>query len=611
MRKFKTKSEKCKVKRGGGFTLVETLVGVFIFLIISLGIYQSYLNILNLTKATRLKGLATLVANQQLEIAHNLPYEDVGILNGLPPGLIPHTQTVSAAGIDFAVTTTIRNIDDPFDGVIGGMPNDLSPADHKLVEVLIECATCQNFVPFVISTTIAPKNLETTSGNGALFIKVFDANGEPVPQATVHIVNNQVIPALVIDDETNDNGDLQLVDVPPDDLAYEISVSKTGYSSAQTYDIDPQTNPNPLPPHATVAVGQVTQISFAIDHVSQFDVKSINNLCAPVSNLAFNLVGAKTIGTSPTVLKYDQDFSTNGSGDKIISNLEWDSYTFTPSSASQDLVGTMPLLPIALAPGTTQNVSLVMAPQIPKAILVIVKDGVTGLPLADASVTLSGNGFNETAITNRGFWRQTDWVGGPNQPNLFVNQTQFAAVDSFNNVDYQTQAGELKLSKVGDDFQSPGWLESSIFDTGGAQSSYYNLTWSPANQPVEAGPDSVKFQIAATSSLPATFTYLGPDGKADTYYTLSDTNINSIHNNQRYLRYKVFLTTTHSAFTPSLSDLSITYGTECLPYGQVFFNGLTAGTYSLNISKTGYQPFTDDNVTVTADWKTFEASLMP
>ena len=46
-----------------GFTLVETLVGIFIFSIISLGIYQGYLNILELAKAARVKGLAALVAN--------------------------------------------------------------------------------------------------------------------------------------------------------------------------------------------------------------------------------------------------------------------------------------------------------------------------------------------------------------------------------------------------------------------------------------------------------------------------------------------------------------------------------------------------------------------
>ena len=116
-----------------GFTLVETLVGIFIFSIISLGIYQGYLNILELAKAARVKGLAALVANQQLEIAHNLAYEEVGIVSGIPSGVIPREQTVTAGNVSFDITTTVLNIDQPFDGTIGGNPNDTSPADNKLV----------------------------------------------------------------------------------------------------------------------------------------------------------------------------------------------------------------------------------------------------------------------------------------------------------------------------------------------------------------------------------------------------------------------------------------------------------------------------------------------
>ncbi len=608
--KRKTKNEKLKTK--SGFTLVETLVGVFIFLIISTSLYQAYLNILHLTQAARLKGLAAMVANQQLEIAHNLPYDSIGILNGLPSGLIPRNQTITASGIDFQITTTVRSVDDPFDGVIGGTPNDLSPADSKLVEVLVGCDTCRNFVPFEVTTTIAPKNLETASGNGALFVRVFDANGVSVSGADVHLLNSQANPDIVIDETTNNDGELQLVDVPPGNFAYEINVSKTGYSSAQTYLIDPNTNPNPLPPHATVAVGQVTQISFVIDQVSQFDVKSMTNLCSAIPSLTANLKGAKMIGTSPTVLKYDQNFTTNSSGEKTIANLEWDSYTVTPSSASYDLAGTMPLLPITLPPGATQNISLVMAVKNPKALLVIVKDGVTGLPLASANVTLTlaSAGFDESLITDRGFWRQTDWSGGPGQAE-FTNLTKFFAVDSANNIDYSIQAGEAKLRYFSGAFVPSGWIESSIFDTGGSQATYYNLSWSPADQPVTAGVDSVKFQIATANATTSPFVYLGPDGTAGTYYTLADTNIHSANNNKRYVRYKLFLTTADTAVTPSVSDISITFGSECLPFGQVFFNGLATGTYALNVTKTGYQPYSNDNLQITTDWQTVEVTLIP
>ncbi|MEK7552735.1 MAG: carboxypeptidase regulatory-like domain-containing protein, partial [Patescibacteria group bacterium] len=247
-------------RSSSGFTLVETMVGVFIFTLLAAGIYRGYLNILELARVARVKGLAVLVGNQQLEIIRNLPYESVGIVNGLPSGLVPRDQTVLAADVSFQITTTIRNVDDPFDGTIGGAPNDLSPADQKLVEVLVACNSCRNLEPLAVTTTIAPQNLETASGNGALFIKVFDANGLPVTQADVRVENTQANPVIIIDETTNNDGELQLVDVPPGNFAYAVTVSKSGYSSASTYPTDPEVNPNPLPPPATVAVGQVTQI---------------------------------------------------------------------------------------------------------------------------------------------------------------------------------------------------------------------------------------------------------------------------------------------------------------------------------------------------------------
>ena len=583
-----------------GFTLVETLVGIFIFSIISLGIYQGYLNILELAKAARVKGLAAMVANQQLEIAHNLAYEEVGIVSGIPSGVIPRGQTVVAGNVTFAITTTVRNIDQPFDGTIGGNPNDISPADNKLVEVEVACATCKNFNPLIVTSTIAPKNLEGLSTNGALFVQVFDASGVAIVDAEVHIVNNQVNPPINFYETTNNDGMLQIVDVPPGNFAYEITVTKTGYSTAQTYLIDPLNNPNPLPPHSTVAAGQVTQISFAIDRVSEFAIKSITNLCAPVASVPFNLLGAKTIGALPTVYKYNQNFTTDSSGFKNIPGLEWDTYNLSQSSATHDIAGVIPLLPIALSPGATQNVSLIMAPKNPKSLLVIVKDGVTGLPLAEATARLSKSGYDESKITDRGFLRQTNWADG-----------SFTAIDLGGNIYRPTPPDELYLKQIIGLYQTPGWLESSTFDTGSASTTYYNLSWLPGSQPVETGADSVKFQIATATSTANPFDYLGPDGTAGSYYTLADTNINAVHNDDRYWRYKLFMSTASTTLTPNLSDISATYGSECLPYGQVYFDGLATGVYTLEVSKTGYQNYSNDNVSVGLNWQSIEVLLGP
>jgi prepilin-type N-terminal cleavage/methylation domain-containing protein len=440
-----------------GFTLIETLVGVSVFAIIAVAVYQGYTAAYEIGRLSRLKVAALALANEQLEIIRNLPYTDVGIIGGLPPGKIPREQTLTRGGTTLTVEATVRNIDDPFDGTVGGAPRDRSPADYKLVELKISCPSCQRFAPFSVTTHVAPRNLESATGNGALFIQVLDANGQPVQGASVHIENNQASPRIVIDDTTNKDGVLQIVDAPPGIEAYEITVTKTGYSTERTYPNRAPGNPNPTKPHATVVVGEVTQVTFAIDRLSTLNVATVTNTCAPVDSVDFTLRGAKLIGTNPDVPKYEASHTTDAKGEKKITNVEWDTYAVTVTSTTYDLVGSVPLLPFSLSPNTTQDLKLVVAPKDPRSLLVTVKDAGTQLPVSGATVTLSKTGYSNTLLTGRGALRQTDWSGGSGQED-YVNATRYWADDG--NIDLGPPgpgpAGELELLKVSGKYRSSG-----------------------------------------------------------------------------------------------------------------------------------------------------------
>lgn len=582
-----------------GFTLIEVLVGAAVFLVIALAVYQAYTSLFVLISNNQFKILGLNLANEQFEIARNLAYSDVGEVNGIPNGKIPHSQDLIRGGVPFVVITTIRNVDLPFDGTLGGVPNDLSPADNKLVEVEVRCDVCKNFTPISLTTTVAPKNLETASTNGALFVKVFDANGQPVSGADVHIVNNIATTTITIDDVTDVNGMLQIIDVPPGVNAYEITVSKPGYSTARTYPPGGAGNPNPTQPNATVLVQQVTQVSFSIDLLSTFTFSSISPSCVAVGDVDFSLTGSKNIGES--LPKYSQNHVTNGSGTYTKAAMEWDSYTVLGIDAVYDIIGINPLNAVALNPNSTQQVDLIVAPKNPKSVLVTVKDAGTGLPVTGASVNLSeDSGYSSTQITDRGYINQTDWSGGSGQGS-FIDPTQYFVDDG--NIETNSPDGELKLRNSSGDYVSNGTLESSIVDTG-TVSNFNNLVWSPTDQPVGAGADSVKFQFATNSEINATTTwdFSGPDGTDSTYYTLANTTLNTLHNGDRYARYKVFLSTTNPAFTPNLADISFTYTTSCTPPGQVVFSGLPNGTYTLEVTKAGYTTFTDEAVVVSSAW---------
>lgn len=199
-----------------GFSLVEALVASAIFAILALGVYQAFVGVSSLTLSAKAKSAAISLANEQIEIARNLPYSNVGIFDGWPAGSLPYERFATSSGLAFKITTTVRNIDDSFDGTIGGSPNDLNPADYKLVEVTVSCGhgACRNFVPLTLTTTVSPKNLETSLGNGALFVKIIDANGQPIAEANIKVTNVKATTTLIIQDSTNNSGVLQLVDLP-------------------------------------------------------------------------------------------------------------------------------------------------------------------------------------------------------------------------------------------------------------------------------------------------------------------------------------------------------------------------------------------------------------
>lgn len=586
-----------------GMGLVEVIIGTAVFLIVALSVYQSYAGLLGLVRVSRVKITAANLANEQFEIARNLPYADVGTVAGVPVGKIPAVQNLTRDGINFQVYTFVRNTDDPFDGLVGQVPNDLSPADYKLLEIRIECSTCKNYTPLIFTGRVAPKNLEVASTNGSLFVRVFDENGDPVPQANVHIENTSVIPSIDINEETNNQGEFQLIDTIPNVDTYEITVTKSGYSTDRTYELNGPEVEVPTKPHATVALQQVTQTSFAIDRVSTINISTLRSNCAVLPNVGFSISGGKSIGTTGgnQVLKYSSNQTTNASGNRTLSSLEWDTYNISLNDASYDLSGTISPLPIALAPNSTQDVTLIATDKTPQALLVTVKDGATGLPVTDASVNLkNGVGYDETKITNQGFLTQTNWQGGGGQENFSVDPTKYLSGDG--NIDDDV-AGELRLEEFASNYALSGELTSSTFDTGSV-SNFHQLLWSPINQPVLTGVPNVRFQIAtaSTNDVSTTWTFTGPDGTSGTYYTIGDQNIHSSNNGNRYLRYKLFLNTVDPSATPSISDVSFTFTSSCVPPGQVLFDGLLNGNYDLTITKAGYQTHIGD-VDINSGWK--------
>jgi len=565
-------------------------VAIAIIGILFSSVFGLFTAIINGIAYYRERTTISALADQYLEIAHNLPYSEIGTANGNPPGNLPdlpNALNISFDNKNYQIYYVVNYIDDPADGTIL-QGTDPAPNDYKQVKLYVKNTASSSINSFL--TNIVPKNLESMGSGGALSLKVFNAVGEPVPGAVIHITNTLLEPDIDLTRTADSNGNWIEVGLPDSANSYHIEATKNGFSADQTHPITLQ-NPNPVKPDATISDGQVTQISFSIDQLSNLTFKTQGPTCSPISGVDVRVQGAKLIGT-PDVLKFDNNYISNPSGQILIPNIEWDNYTPALTGINYMIYGTSPIQPVAILPGTTQNFTMILGPKTDNSLLVLVKDSAINSPIEGASVELQNDSpaVSITKITGGSVWSQQDWSGGSGQQD-FIDEARYFEDDG--NINFNSATSGLELVKNGSYYVSSGFLTSSTFDTGTELTSYTTLTWQPTSQDPAT---SVKFQVA-TNNDNLTWNYSGPDGTSSTFYTIPGTNISSVNNNHRYIRYKVFLSTEDPLKTPVLTSANFNYISGCFTPGQAIFPGLSVSdTYRVIISMPGYQTKTINDI---------------
>jgi len=572
-----------------GISLIEVVVCVAIFATLSLSIYGVFTSIVKGIVYYRDKTIVASLADQYLEIVRNLPYSQIGTVEGNPHGSLPdlpNEVSVVVSGKSYQIYYAVSYIDDPSDGtVLAG--TDSAPNDYKQVKLYIKSSDTGAVNSFL--TNASPKGLEGLASGGALYLQVFNAVGQPVPGATVHIRNTGVVPNIDLTRTVDSNGNWVEVGLPDSANSYNIVAGKTGYSIDQTYPSSTQ-NPNPTKPDSTISNGQATQVSFSIDQLSNLVFNTLNQVCSPIQGVGLEVRGSKIIGT-PNLLKFDNSYTSDSGGQVVLSNIEWDSYTPLLTGSTYMIYGSSPIQQANILPDTSQNFDLILGPKTTNSLLAIVKDASTGNPIQGAQVYLQNGSDTVTELTGGSVWSQQDWSGGS-------GQSDYSSANKYYQDDGYISANEiplgLRLSKIGNNYSSFGSLVSSTFDTGTNSTVYTTINWQPTSQDSET---SIRFQVAANND-DLTWNYLGPDGTSQTYYTVPGTTIKGIDNN-RYMRYKVFLSTTNASKTPVLTSVSINYVSGCSSPGQVMFPGLQeSSNYQATISGNGYQSQTINNINV-------------
>lgn len=415
-----------------GFTLVEVLIATAVIAIIGLSILGTIILFSKYSQEAKETVQAQNLANQQIELLHNMPYDSLATISGpiYPPGTLQDLQTMTVDGQQFKVHTYISYVDDPFDGNAAGTipakPVDLYPYDYKKIMIVVK-DKYDSKVLAETTTNIAGKAAETATNTGILSLRVQDSEGQPVANANVVVTNPNKVPPVNITTFTDINGLVLIPSLPPSSSNdYHVVASLNGYSSDATYPAFAPNNLYPVLQDFNILVQQITPITLSIDTVATMNITVTDTVGALVPNLQLNVKGAKLTYTSPDTEKFNQNFTTNGSGVVNINNLEWDSYTITPP-AGYFVVATSPYQTVDINPSQTLNVSLVVTQDssYPTITTVSPKSGVNS---ASVSLTISGTNLLESSTVKLSMVGQPD-INGTNVVSSGVNTVLTADFD--------------------------------------------------------------------------------------------------------------------------------------------------------------------------------------
>lgn len=292
-------------------SFVDVIVGTALMLIVFTALIGLLRTSLQVSQLAKTRSIATTVAESQMEYVRSLNYDSVGTVGGIPAGTIPQYSTTTSNNIAFPVRTFIEYVDDPADGFGGSDSNGIT-TDYKRIKVSVTYFANNRTQTVDLISSYAPPGLETTTNGGTLKVAVVNAAGTAVSGATVRIVNSVLSPTV---DVTTFSDSLGIVFLPgaPTSTEYQIYVSKTGYSSAQTYARD-ATNQNPTPGYLTVVKNVTTTGTFAIDLLTTLTVRTYNPVASSTYADTFTTDANVTNLTNTSVSGGGIELLNGGSG---------------------------------------------------------------------------------------------------------------------------------------------------------------------------------------------------------------------------------------------------------------------------------------------------------
>jgi competence protein ComGC len=402
-----------------GFSLVEMMIFILILIIVGLTFYKVFTTGTQAMSNVRSRLGAIQLANEKIEIIHNLKYEDIGTKNGIPAGDLDEDEILSKSGKTYYVHTSVVAVDDPIDGTLSA-GTDTRPSDYKQIKVIVYWENNNPAKATTVVATISPPGVEAMYTGGILSINVVDSTGVGVSQAHITIINNSVSPSVNADYTTDTSGNLFLPEAKPSVQTYSLQLSKSGYYSAQTYAPYPTSTVNPIDTHASVVIASINQKTIVLDKISKINLFTKTPLGVVVPNIDFSLAGgrkiANTVVVAPAVSQpvwsYSQTSSNSGAEGKVeFPNVSPGPYYFTYPAGTEndkyeflyfDVAGETTSM-FNLSPDVDLNANAILADKNAHSLLVTVLNNAGDVPIVGATVQLKNESatYDVTLTTNK------------------------------------------------------------------------------------------------------------------------------------------------------------------------------------------------------------------
>jgi len=573
-----------------GMTLIEVVVTSGIIMILFIAIYEVFIVSIDVVTTAKARAGALAIAVERMEQIRSQSYSALGTVNGIPAGSVPQSEQVLLNQTTYIRRTVIVYVDDPSDGSGASDTNGIT-TDYKQAKVEVVWSIRGVNRTFSLISNIIPPGIESVVGGGTLKVQVFDAFAAPISGASVRVVNTSGTSTVDVTTFTNALG-FVLFPGTPSGSGYQITVTKSGYSSAQTYSVSAG-NPNPSPGHLSIATSQTTSSSFAIDRLSTLTVSTLKPIEEATWSDTFTDASGLGSSASTTVsggsITLTDDagvFDTSGSAASTPQAptylYAWKEASFTANSTVGnsyrvrvywDNNGTLTQVPDSVIPGNSGGFA--------SSPISLLNVSTTTYPSLALNVSLTSDGAESPSLLDWALTYDRGPVPIPNIPLEMRGSKTIGTNSSGQSVYKFSQTLDTGASGA----LSTTTLEWDTYTINIDSSTGYDISEACVPIPLSIAPNTntslnLFLKVHTTNSLLVSV-------RDDS----TDVQIGNV---------SVRLTNTGVDSTQNTSSC-----------GQTFFSALSsASTYTLLLTKAGYQTQTINNVTVTGQ-TSVNASLTP